>query len=95
MHGGTYNNINMTADEYEVVSTLGRFSEVVKAAAEKCARVLCLDYCGVDLLFGDDDKPYVCEVNSNAFLGGIEAATGVNVAKAYAEYIIETVNKNK
>ena len=61
------------------------------AAAEKCAKVLGLDYCGVDLLFGENDKPYVCEVNSNAFISEIEKITGVNVAKAYAEHIVKTV----
>ena len=29
----------------------------------------------------------VCEVNSNAFFGGIEKVTGIDVAKIYAEYI--------
>ena len=64
-----------------------------KQAAEKCARILRLDYCGVDLLYGDDGSPYVCEVNSNAFIGGIESATGVNVAKAYVEHIIKEMSK--
>ena len=59
------------------------------ATAEKVATILDLDYCGVDILTGDDDKPYICEVNSNAFFDGIEKATGVNVAKKYAEYIVE------
>lgn len=59
--------------------------------AEKCARVLKLDYCGVDLLFGENGKPYVCEVNSNAFITEIERITGVNVAKTYAEYIINKI----
>lgn len=61
------------------------------AAAEKCANVLGLDYCGVDLLFGKDSEPYVCEVNSNAFITEIERVTGVNVAKNYAEYIVRNV----
>ena len=65
------------------------------AAAEKCARVLGLDYCGVDLLFGENNKPYVCEVNSNAFITEIERITGVNVAKTYAEYILNRVNTEK
>ena len=60
-------------------------------AAEKCAKVLGLDYCGVDLLFGENGEPYVCEVNSNAFISEIERVTGVNVAKNYAEYIIKNV----
>lgn len=56
--------------------------------AQKCAKVLGLDYCGVDLIFGDNDEPYVCEVNSNAFISGIEKATGFNVAREYAKHII-------
>ncbi len=59
-----------------------------KKTAEKCADILKLDYCGVDLLYGENEEPIVCEVNSNAFFFGIEKATGVNVAKLYAEYII-------
>ena len=55
--------------------------------AEKVARALGLDYCGVDLLEGKDGA-IVCEVNSNAFFEGLESVTGINVAKAYAEYIL-------
>ena len=65
-----------------------------KDSAEKCADILGLDYCGVDLLYGKDNKPYVCEVNSNAFISGIEKVTGFNVAKAYAEHIINTIKKH-
>ena len=67
-------------------------SEEFISAAEKCASVLGLDYCGVDLLFGENGKPYVCEVNSNAFISEIEKVTGVNVAKPYAEHIFSTLN---
>ncbi len=63
-------------------------SEEFKKTAERCAKVLNLDYCGVDLLYGKNGEPYVCEVNSNAFFEGIEKTTGFNVAKLYAEYII-------
>ncbi len=63
-----------------------------KTTAEKCAKVLGLDYCGVDLLYGENGQPVVCEVNSNAFFNGIEKTTGVNVAKAYAEHIVKTIN---
>lgn len=65
-------------------------STAYKAAAEECASVLGLDYCGVDLLHGKTG-PIVCEVNSNAFFEGIEKVTGVNVAAAYAEYILSTM----
>lgn len=67
--------------------------EEFKIVAESCAEILGLDYCGVDLLYGENGKPVVCEVNSNAFIDGIESVTGVNVAKAYAEHIIRTINK--
>lgn len=60
-----------------------------KQTAEKCAKILGLDYCGVDLLYSNENEPIVCEVNSNAFIGGVEGATGVNVAGAYAKYVIE------
>lgn len=66
-------------------------SEEFILTAEKCAQVLGLDYCGVDLLFGENKKPYVCEVNSNAFITEIEKITGVNVAKSYAEHIVKSL----
>ncbi len=69
-------------------------SDEFRKSAEKCALVLGLDYCGVDLLYGENKKPYVCEVNSNAFISGIEKVTGFNVAKAYAEHIINTIKKD-
>lgn len=63
------------------------------AVAEKCARILGLAYCGVDLLFGEHGEPYVCEVNSNAFITEIERITGVNVARAYAEHIVKSIKR--
>ena len=57
---------------------------------EKAARHICPDYCGIDVLFGGDGY-LVCEVNSNAFFGGIERVTGVNVAREYAQYMYEQV----
>ncbi len=61
-------------------------------AAESAAKILKLDYCGVDLLIDENDDPVLCEVNSNAFFTGIEACTGVDVAKIYAEHIIKNIN---
>lgn len=64
-------------------------SEGVKLC-ETVAKRLNLDYCGIDLLFGE--KGYlVCEVNSNAFFGGMERVTGLNVARAYAEHILREI----
>ncbi|MGN0824588.1 MAG: RimK family alpha-L-glutamate ligase, partial [Candidatus Coproplasma sp.] len=66
----------------------------LSALCQKCACVLGLDYCGIDVLFGKDDTPYICEVNSNAFFYGFESATGLNVAKAYAEYIAKAMQNS-
>lgn len=70
--------------EGKIVDVPKEFIEV----AENTAKALNLDYCGIDLLYGKDCEPIVCEVNSNAFFGGIERVTGKNVAKAYAEYLL-------
>lgn len=71
----------------------GKKFDIPPDIAELCvktAEILGLDYCGIDLLSGNDGY-YVCEVNSNAFFGGIEAVTGVNVARAYAEHIFKKI----
>ena len=59
--------------------------------AEKAARILGLDYVGVDLLQGRRGEPILCEMNSNAFIAGIERTTGLNVAKVYAEHIAKVI----
>lgn len=58
---------------------------------EKVAKILDLDYCGIDVLLGENNKPIICEVNSNAFFGGIEKVTGKNVAKRYVEHILNSI----
>lgn len=57
-------------------------------------RLLSLDYCGIDLLEGEDGRPIVCEVNSNAFFNEAEKVTGVNIAGAYAAHIAREMKKN-
>ena len=42
---GNYDGVEMNADEYEVISVLGRFSDVVKSAAEKYEPSLVTRYC--------------------------------------------------
>lgn len=60
-------------------------------AAEKAAKILNLDYCGVDLLDDEEGNPVLCEVNSNAFLQEIERITGKNIAGVYAKHIVDTL----
>lgn len=61
------------------------------AAAEEAAKILGLDYCGVDLLEDEQGAPVLCEVNSNAFFNKSEEVTGINIAKLYAEHIYNTI----
>lgn len=63
-------------------------TDAVKDLAEKAAKALGLDYCGVDIL-QDGNKYLVCEVNSNAFFKGFLETTGIDVAKLYADYLVE------
>ncbi len=64
--------------------------EIIKLC-EKVAQLLKLDYCGIDILTDKNGKRYVCEVNSNAFFAAAERVCGVNVAKAYARHMIESI----
>ena len=65
-------------------------TDEIKEISERAAKVIGLDYCGVDLLF-DGQSYFVCEVNSNAFFKGFTKATGVNVARLYAKYIVDKI----
>ena len=56
--------------------------------AEKAAKIIGLDYCGVDILEGPSGEPILAEVNSNAFYEGIEKTTGINVAGCYVDYLL-------
>ncbi|MDD3831349.1 MAG: RimK family alpha-L-glutamate ligase [Clostridia bacterium] len=62
-----------------------------RAMAEKCATILNMDYCGIDILSGENGRPVLCEVNGNAFFKGIESVTGINVASIYARHIYDTI----
>ena len=68
--------------------------EETAALAVRIAKILKLDYCGIDFLFGKDGLT-VCEVNSNAFFMGFEHTTGINVAKKYAEHILRTLDARR
>lgn len=62
------------------------------ALCEKVAKILKLDYCGIDVLTDNDGGRYICEVNSNAFFAAAEKVCGVNIAKKYAEFVISCKN---
>lgn len=59
----------------------------------KIVKILNLDYAGIDILFGENGKFLLCEVNSNAFFKEIEKICNVNVAYLYANYIYGKIYK--
>lgn len=48
-----------------------------------------LDFAGVDILFGNNNEPVLCEVNSNAHFINIDNCTGSDVAFDIIKYILE------
>ena len=61
--------------------------------SRKVMRVLKLDFAGIDLLFGEDGRPALCEVNSNAHFINMHQCTGINAADAIIRHCIQNAGK--
>lgn len=59
--------------------------------AIKAAKALELDFAGVDILYGENNKPILCEVNSNAHFINLYEATKINVADYIIKHIKESI----
>lgn len=68
-------------------------TEEQKAIAIQATKAIGAEYAGVDLLFGENDKPIVCEVNAAAHIRNIYNVTGVNVGEKLTEYILRKIGK--
>ena len=64
-----------------------------EALAKKACRTLGLDFAGVDLLFGEQGEPILCEVNSNAQFIAMDRACGVKIEDRITEYILGEMKK--
>lgn len=62
-------------------------SEIEKSLAIRATQAVGADFAGVDLLFGENDNPIICEVNTNAHIENIFHYTGVNVADHIISHI--------
>ena len=58
----------------------------INMAVEACKHIG-LDFAGVDILFGENNEPILCEINSNAHFINIYNCTGINVADEIMTYI--------
>lgn len=71
-----------------------QLKESYKRIAVQAAKNLGLSVAGVDLL-ESLDGPKILEVNSSPGFEGIEAATGLNIAKMILQFAIQQVRKDK
>lgn len=59
-----------------------------KELAIRAAEAVGAEFAGVDLLFGENEVPLVCEVNAAAHIRNIYNVTGINVADQMISYIL-------
>lgn len=80
-------NVELGGRGEKVVADVG-----LTELCERVAEIINLDYCGIDVLTDREGKRFVCEVNSNAFFAEAERVCGVNIAKKYAEMVINKLH---
>ena len=73
-NGGVANIIELTGEQKEL--------------AIRAAEAVGAEFAGVDLLFGENESPLVCEVNAAAHIRNIYNVTGINVADRMISYIL-------
>lgn len=62
--------------------------------AVKASKAVGADFSGVDLLFGENGEPIICEVNSNAHIKNVFDCTGVDVSSYIIDYILEKMTND-
>lgn len=63
-------------------------TEAQQILAIRAAQAVGAEFAGVDLLFGENEEPLVCEVNAAAHIRNILNVTGINVADPMIAYIL-------
>lgn len=66
-------------------------TEAQKEVAIRAAKAVGAEFAGVDLLFGPNDEPIVCEVNAAAHIRNLYHVTGVNVGVPFIKYILKKI----
>lgn len=67
-----------------------KLSEDEEKLAIDVTKALGVDFAGIDILFGEDDTPILCEVNTNAHFKNLYDAIGINVA----DYIVAHIRRS-
>lgn len=76
-NGGTMTNVNITKKQADL--------------AIETVNTLGLDFAGVDVLYGLDDEPIICEVNSNPHFKSSLECTGIDLSEEIIKYILEVL----
>lgn len=85
-------------DDFRANVTAGAKMETYSPTEEEqqlaiaATKAIGADYAGVDLLFGENQQPMLCEINSNAHIRNIYDCTGTNVADYIIDYVINRLN---
>jgi RimK family alpha-L-glutamate ligase len=66
-------------------------SSEMKALALKAARLVNLDYAGVDIIPAENGKTYVVEINSIPGWRGLQKATGQRIAERVVNYLLAKI----
>ncbi|MBT2215157.1 RimK family alpha-L-glutamate ligase [Virgibacillus dakarensis] len=66
-------------------------SAIERKIAVAATKAIGADFAGVDLLFGPDHTPIICEINSNAHIRNMYDCTHINAADFIIRYISETL----
>lgn len=89
--------LRVAKNDFRANVSAGGLMEPYEPNKQECAlavaatKAIKADFAGVDLLFGPNDTPVICEVNSNAHIRNMHESTNINVADFMIEYIIKTL----
>lgn len=70
------------------VASVIELSKEQEELAIRAAEAVGAEFAGVDLLYGENEEPLVCEVNAAAHIRNIYNVTGINVADRMISYIL-------
>lgn len=90
--------LRKSSSDFRANITQGGKGEIVVLTKEqeelalKAHKTLGLDFSGVDLLFGKDNKPILCEVNSNLNFLSFEKLWGKSFGREILKHIIGELN---
>ena len=73
------------------VAQVIELTDAQKELALRAAKAVGAEFAGVDLLFGVNEEPLVCEVNAAAHIRNILNVTGINVGDAMIKYILREI----